>query len=69
MVYNDEACYVLEYMAWMWREFLVFSAMRGSPVSAGEVIKTMTSMNKSSAYFVKIPAVCFLHRRRYRLFV
>ncbi len=39
MVYNDEACSVLEYMAWMWREFLVFSAMRGSPVSAGEVIK------------------------------
>ncbi|KAK0234189.1 hypothetical protein IW262DRAFT_1488381 [Armillaria fumosa] len=39
MVYNDEACCVLEYIAWMWREFLVFSAIRGSLVSAGEVIK------------------------------
>ncbi|KAK0185201.1 hypothetical protein F5146DRAFT_1071846 [Armillaria mellea] len=40
-VYNHEACYVLDYMAWMWREFLVFSDIRGSPlaVSAGEIIK------------------------------
>ncbi len=38
MVYN-QSYYVVDYMAWVWREFLVFSVIRGCPVSACEVIK------------------------------
>ncbi|PBK59303.1 hypothetical protein ARMSODRAFT_899472, partial [Armillaria solidipes] len=37
-VYN-QSHYVVDYVAWMWREFLVFSAIRGSPVLASEIIK------------------------------
>ncbi|KAK0432521.1 hypothetical protein EV421DRAFT_2023963 [Armillaria borealis] len=37
-VYNERHFVVNYYMAWMWREFLVFSAIRGSPVLAGEII-------------------------------
>ncbi|KAK0478587.1 hypothetical protein EDD18DRAFT_872818 [Armillaria luteobubalina] len=37
-VYN-QSYYVVDYVAWMWREFLVFSALRGYTVSAGEVTK------------------------------
>ncbi|KAK0222602.1 hypothetical protein EDD85DRAFT_1028345 [Armillaria nabsnona] len=38
IVYN-QSYYVVDYVAWMWKEFLVFSAMRGSPVMASEIIK------------------------------
>ncbi|KAK0432523.1 hypothetical protein EV421DRAFT_2023964 [Armillaria borealis] len=38
IVYN-QSYYVVDYMAWMWREFLVFSVIRGCPVSACEIIK------------------------------
>ncbi|KAK0465894.1 uncharacterized protein EV420DRAFT_1508518 [Desarmillaria tabescens] len=37
-VYN-QSHYVVDYMAWMWREFLVFSAVRGAPVSVCGVIR------------------------------
>ncbi|KAK0465912.1 uncharacterized protein EV420DRAFT_1508757 [Desarmillaria tabescens] len=37
-VYN-QSHYVVDYMAWMWREFFVFSAIRGCPVSPSQAIK------------------------------